>query len=488
MRLYLLSMSCLGLICSLVSPSVASSSTSLATNSQVLDGIVKIAPSRSLVSTDVPIEDIITPGSNDLDGASVGAFALSPTDTSYWTFDSLTNPTNIYALSFVDGAWRTFTTSLSASWNASSNITLAETIRNGATSPTSPYSLVISLTKASTGTPADLTKAVLANFLSKSTISNLSTSGGASLSSVNALTAGWTAKALIQDGTSTAVTASSSTPVLDPINVTASVTVTPAVGSPITLSASLTNLHLWNIASGSTITKDVLFSGTGSRTITYQPKPGSFVRTSGISKGLIDALNASPKLLNQTNKTYLNDLPTAINAILPLMATTAPSSMKVGLNTVANSRISSTSFDATAYTTGLSLTPISVGTGGQLGLIALTSGNITVSSWSIDDTIIKATGQIGSASAKDFTCDLSSLGSASFNTTSSVLQFTAPDGDAFWLKCLTADTATPPSLDVTADTSIATALKKNFLALRLQNTLNGTTTITAKTLAVIAGV
>ena len=486
MRLYLLS-SCLGIVCSLATPSMAG----LATDPQIISTINKTSPTYSLKAADVAISDIQAPNIAELDGASMGTFSITPSTASYWTFDSLSAPANIYAQSYVGGAWRTFTTTLPASWSASGNITLAESVRDGVSSPASPYSLIISLTKASTGTPADLTNVVLAAFLAKSTTNNLSTSGGASLISSAALTAGWTAKALIQDGAAAPVTTLTSNPLLDPIAITLGVTVTPASGSvlttPLSLSATVTNLHLWNVATNATTSETVLFSGVGSHTITFIPKPGNFARTVGISAGLASALNNSPTTLSQTKESYLNDLSSSVNSILPVMAASAPASIKEGLNLIANSKISSTSFILANYTTGLSLTPTSVGTGGKYGLVSLTSGDITVNSVTANGTILTINGQIGSSAAKDFNCDFGLLASATINTLTSVIQFQSSDGDSIWWKTLTADTASPSALDATASTAVGTGSKKALLAMQVQNVLSSLTTISHKTLDVIAG-
>jgi len=466
----------------------------LATDAQVINATNQIAPTRTLKTTDVAISDIQAPNAAEFDGASLGSFTITPSTSSYWAFDSMSAPANIYAQSYVGGAWRTFTTTLPASWNATGNITLAESVRDGASGPASPYSIVISLTKAGTGSPADLTNTVLAAFLAKSTVSNLGTSGGSALTSSSALTTGWSAKALIQDGASAAVTAAASNPVLDPVALTIGVTVTPASGSalvsPITLSASLSNLHLWNIASGAATTKNVLFSGPASHTITLTPQPGNFARTAGISAGLLAALSGSPTLLTQTNKSYLNDLPSSVSGVLPLMAASAPASVKAGLNSIANAKINSAAFVLTSYTTGLSLTASSVGTGGKYGLVSLTSGDITVNSVDSSGPILTINGQIGTAAPKAFSCDLSALASATVNTTSSVLQFTSPDGDSIWWKTLTADSASPSVLDATSNTAIAAADQKELLAMQLVNLLvntNPLATVVHKTLDVIAG-
>lgn len=487
MRLYLLS-SCLGIVCSLATPSMAI----LASDAQVISAINLIAPTRTLKPTDVAISDIQAPNTAELDGASLGNFSITASTASYWAFDSLSAPANIYAQSYVGGAWRTFTASLPASWNASGNITLAESVRDGASSPSTPYNMVISLTKASTGSPpADLTNTILATFLTKSTTNNLSTSGGAPLISSSALTAGWTAKALIQDGASAPVTAIASNPFLDPIAVTLGVTVTPVSGStlttPLALSAIVTNLHLWNVATNATTTQNVLFSGAGSRTINFTPQPANFPRSSGISTGLVAALTNSPTVLSQTYESFLNDITSSVNGLLPIMAASAPTSIKAGLNFVANAKISSSAFILTNYTTGLTLTASSVGTGGKYGLVALTSGDITVSNVVANGTILTINGQIGSAPSKSFKADLSTLASASVNTISSVIQFQAADGDSIWWKTLTADSASPSVLDTTANASVGAGSKKALLAMQLQNVLSSETTIAHKTLDVIAG-
>ncbi|MBW8309438.1 MAG: hypothetical protein K0M45_07385 [Candidatus Paracaedibacteraceae bacterium] len=487
MQRHLLSVtSCLGIVGSLVHPSMANSITALETNQNIITAINSISPISTIDSTAVAISDIEAPGPNDMDGASLGTFTATASTSSFWGFDNSSNPGNIYAQSYTGGAWRTFSATLPASWNSTTNITLQETVRDGVSSPASPYSLVLTLTKATTGTPADLTNTVLASYLTKAATNSFTTSGGTALVGTG-LTIGWTAKALLQDGSSSPIIAATSNPVLDPIGITIGVNITPSGGTAINYSATLLNLHTWNVATGAATLKNVLFTGAGSRSIKFQPQPGNFVRTAGISAGLITVLNNSPRLLSQTSKTYLNNLLSAVEDVLDLMGATPPANVKTGVNIVANSKIASASFDDTAYSTTLSLTPVSVGTGGRIGLIALASDDIIVSSWTVDEEVLTATGTIGSAAAKAFTCDLSTLTTATINTTSSVLQFSAADGTSFWLKCLAADTGATSPLDASTNTAVASTERNTLLAMQLHNILSSTTTIPHLTLDVLAG-
>ena len=487
MQRYLLSItSCLGIVGSLVHPSMANSSTALESNQSIINAINNISPVATIDSTSVAILNIEAPGPNDMDGASLGTFTATPSTSSYWAFDNVSNPGNIYAQSFTGGAWRTFSTTLPASWNATTNITLQETVRDGVSSPASPYSLVVMLTKATTGTPADLTSIVLASFLAKSATNSFTTSGGTTLAGTG-LTTGWAVKAMLQDENSSPIIAAASNPTLDPVGVTIGVNITPAGGTAINYSATLQNLHTWNVATGAATLKSLLFTGAGSRSISVQFQPGNFAKTAGIPAGLLTAFNNSPRLLSQASKTYLNNLTSAVEDVLDLLGATPPANIKAGVNSVANSKISSTSFDDTAYSTTLSLTPVSVGTGGEIGLIALASDDITVSSWTVDEEVLTATGTIGAAAPKAFTCDLSTLSTATINTTSSVLQFSAVDGTSFWLKTLAADTGTPSPLDVSASTAVASSQRNALLAMQLHNILSSTTTIPHVTLDVLAG-
>lgn len=483
---------CVVTILNLINACVATTNTAIETNSNIVNAINSIDPGYKLTPSDVEINDIYSSSLHELDGAKAGTFSSS--SESYWNYDSANFV--VSAQSAIGGAWRTFTSlPLPASWSYSGSpqtITLTESVRDGISSPVSPYTLEITLTATASAQP--LKREVLGAFFIKSTVKTFTTSGGTSLTSPSALTTGWTAKALFKDGSSSTVTAAGSYPILDPIGLSISANFSTTAGMTLSFTTSLVDLSSWNMTTVATASKDVLFTAPGGRYIKYKVYPGPFLRTggTGISSNLLSKLNSSNKLINQSTESYLNSLTGSVNSVLSLMGAIPPPHVKGGLNAIARGKISSSTFNSASYTggsPGLGLTLINVGTG-RLGLVALTSQDIMGVVWSVSDETLIANGTIGtpgSAPSKDFSCDLSTLGSATINTANTVLEFSAKDGDAFWLKCFVVDSTPPSPLDATTNTSVSSSLWKNLLAMQLQNILNSTTTIPSRKLDLIVG-
>lgn len=482
MRIFLLSGSFLGLVYSSITPAM-SVQQPLNTNAEIVDAINKIAPTYTLASGDVPIEEIVAPGATEMDGARLGSFSITASTSSYWSYDSAT--AKITAASYVDGKWRTFSlASLPSSWNATTTLNVLETATNGG--PADGYKISLVLTKAGTGTPADLTRDSLSAFLAKSATFTLTTSGGTALTSTSALITGWTAKAQFENAASTPVILAASSPILDPLSVTVGVPVTVnGTTAPINYAATLSNLDSWNVDTGTPAPKKVLFTGLGSRAIEFMVDPAQFIRTAGKVTGVVNALNASPKMISQTAQSYSNSLPSAVGSVMSIIAPTAPSNIKAGLAEIADAKINTAAFDDAAYT-ALIAAPLTVGTGGEYGLLSLGSSDISTITWSVDGADLIANGKIGAAAAKDFKC---TLASNNINTAGTVLKFAAADGDTFWLKVFTVDTASPSVLDTSGNTDIDASQRIPLLAMQLQNVLSAgsVTTVVHKTLRAIAG-
>lgn len=432
-------------------------STPIETETDVTDAISKIAPSYERLAADpVILSDVQGPIDGQLDMAQRGVPVAVANSDSYWSLTSNT----LYAVASLNNTWKTFSVgSLPSSWSATTTLTLPETVRDGASGPGTPYSLALILTKA--GAVADLTQAALKAFLEKSPTKTFAASNaGTALAGVPALPAGWTAKAYVADGASAAVAAS-----LDPIGITLNMPVTPTVGSAITFSATLANLHTWNLATNSTTTRKATFVTAAGHLIKFDVLPGPFLRTTGSSivAGLITALTASPKRLNHTQPSFCNSLPSAVAKLLAIFNTSAPNNLLEGFNTLAASLIGSASFAIGDFTAKADTN--------KMGLVALTAANITSVTWETEGTKLIANGKIGSGALKDFTCDL--VGKTVVKAgTNEVLTFTAPDGDAFFVKCVDAT-----GYDTSANADVAAADQDEMLALVLRGKLASVTTI-----------
>jgi hypothetical protein len=449
---------------SAANPSLAT--TAVTESPAELDAVGKISPVFRLKAADIilPLE-IAGATATELNNALRADAATAITTHSRWTVDA---SDQLYALVSTGGAWRTLrSTALAASWNATSTVTLTEIIRDGATSPTSPYTLTLTLTKAATGTPADLPMDTLVTFLRRSTTSalTLGTAGGTILTGTPALTTGWVARALLADGAAASVLPAA----LDPIAMTMTVNVTPQVGTAIPFSATVSELQGLNVLPSATTEKrEIFLTAPGSRSMKFEVYPATLPRDVSVSAALINAFNATPRRLNQTYNSFLNPLPTALSDVLALMDSTPPANIKAGLNGMAKAAVSGAGFVIGDFTTTADT--------GNLGLVALASDDITSVTWTAEGSILKATGTIGTGRAKEFTCDLNNIEVVN-SSTNQVLEFVSADGDAFWVKCVDAT-----GYDTSAEASVTPGDRDALLALQLASLLSPVTTITGSDL------
>lgn len=485
----LFQISYLGAILSLTT-SVMAAAPALDTNANIMATINKISPVYTLTSADTEIKEIYSTTTGELDGALVGPVtSVSPC---YYSYNSTTSI--LTTQSYVTGAFRTFASAaLPASWTTGTpTVTFTENLRNGSAGPASPFTLVFTIT--ATGTPTiALTNTAFAAYLAKATTNTLTTVGGTPIASTGTLPAGWAVKAQIFDGSAVAVVLAGQNPVLDPISTTLNVNITPANSvTPMIFSATPSNLNTWNVAVASTTAFPLTFTSAG-RFIKYNIYPGAFSRTVGataygILGNTINLLNSSNNYLSQTSQGYLPTLTATSTDVLSLMGVTPPSNIKAGLATIAKNKIASPLFATTSFVTNLGLTQITPVTG-SVGLVAATAADITSVTWGINGSVLTATGTIGSAPAKAFSCDFSTLASGSINTVNSILQFSSTDGNSFFFKVFVVDTvaATSP-LDGTQNANIiGAAAQKENLALQVLGLLSGVGTIPHKTIDLIAG-
>lgn len=429
------------------------------TLTQENQAIADISPNYRYAATDAfRINDI---ESNDLDNAYIGAATLTTNSDVYWRLNSNT----LYATASVAGAWKTFSGTVSASYSASGTITLNEATSDGAAVGSPVYHINLILT--ATGTPAALTQANLVSFLRTSLTKTWAASNTGTALVGTGLTTGWAVKAY-GDNASTAMAMT-----IDPIDMVASLSVTTtASATPVTFTAALTGLDAWNVTTASTTTQPVLFTAANGRVIEFDVVPAQLTRAAGIGSTFLSSLTALPiKRLSLTNKNFLNPLPTSVSDLRAITQASPSGSLKAMYNTIASNSVAAAGTVIGDFTTKVGTT--------KWGLVALTPSGLASGAWSNSGSTVTFNAKVGSGVAKDFTCSLA--GKTTIKTgTNEVVQFTAADGDAFWIKCFDAT-----GLDATADTTIAVSQQPDLLAMQLVNTMSAQATIANASLSAI---
>lgn len=421
---------------------------------QELSAVGSISPAYKYQSTD-PFQLTGLSSSPDLDNSYMGAATLLASSDIYWYMDS---SNYLYATASMGGAWKTYKATLSASYSATATVTLDEAISDGSAvgSPTRHLNIILT----ATGTPSALTQSALVAFLRGSTIKALAAnSTGTALTSSSALTTGWTAKAYADNsGTAEAIT-------LDPIDLTIALANTSSSGAGQAFTASISNIHTWNLATGSTTSKPLVFTASGGRYLTFNTYPGLYARTSGIASSLMTSLtNISPKRINQSAITPLNTLPSAVSEVSGLLASSPSGNVRSMLNTTAGKAIAGAYFTVADFTTKVS--------SNKYGLVAMTADDLASVTWTTSGSVITANAKVGSTGVlKNFTCDLSGLNVIK-STTNPVHRFSSTDGEAFWVKSF--DTT---GLDTSAVTTVSASDQDALLALQLQSILSAATTV-----------
>lgn len=436
---------------------------------QEVQAIHDLAPAYQAQTTDpVSIVDLDDTQS-DMDNLIFGA--ATATNPSYWYLDG---SNNLFAQSSVGNVWRTYrASSVPASWSASGNLVLTESVNDGATPGSPTYTLTIILTKV--GTIANLTQAQLGSFLSTATVTSLAAANtGTALTAtgviVGTATNGWLGKAWGSASNGTTPAAFT----LDPMSMTLNWATTTSGGSALNFTTSLNNLHTWNLATNSTTTESVVLTVNG-RSLSLSVLPAQLTRTSatapGIASSLLYALtNSVPKKLDVTTKSFLSDIPSGISLLRTLTQSSPSGSEAVMFQSLAQLAVASSHFVIGGFTTKADTN--------NYGLVSLTSSSLSSLSWSVDNKSLIATGKIGaSGQSVPFTCDLTGIKVVKAGT-NEVLKFLSADGQfAFWVK-----TFDSTGLDTSGVSTIPASSQDNLLAMQLLNKLSSTATISALTL------
>lgn len=419
------------------------------------------------------IQDVQTSVASQLDNAYLGT--VTQTSSKLWGTDG-SNDLYLNLLNSGGTGWENYVLpSLSASYNATTTINVTQTLNDGVSATTKIFKLILT---APSGTPPAVTKAALIAYLRASTTSTIaaSTSGTTIAATGATLPTGWTLKGWLDNGSGTALAAT-----IAPTDVVLSVPITPAPingtnQSAITFTTSVLNLHSWNVTTGSTTTQDVIFTSPTGSYIYLKALPGKLVRTSNIAASLLAGLNTLPsKRISQANKSFVSSVASAATNVRALLtATPGSNSMEKIINTIVGNAISAANTDDTDMNTYG--TRVGAATH-YYGFVALTPSDITGVSWSTNGSQVIATGVVGSGKAKDFKADLSGLANKLIPDTgnsnaNAVIQFTADDGSAFWMKSF--DTT---DLD---GTTVSSGLQGAQLALLLVDKLTTLTVTTIK--------
>lgn len=329
--------------------------------------------------------------------------------------------------------------SLTATWNATTTLALTEQTRDGASAAGSAGSMILTITK--TGSPSDLTQARLLTFLRNLTTVTSSwstlTGNGVTLAATtgNTLPTGWAIAGIVKDDTPTAMAA-----VLNPVETTFAWAITDNAGNSTSYQAAMTNLIAANTNVTSTVLSTVFTAPSKSITFAIAPTNLTSMSTLGAQTAILNALNG-------------------LTGRIMAAPTSGPNSGAITLYpanpaevlTILNNRLETTTTDATYHTFAANAlarvqdAAFVVGSfsttadTNKYGLVSI-DGAISSASWSVDDSIIKLTGTIGTGVPEVFSFDMSTLGAATFNSaTNQVIQLTSPTtGHVVLMKCFDA--------------------------------------------------
>lgn len=438
----------------------------LITASQELTAIGDLRPVYPYATTDAFNVSAVSDPFSDMETMTLGTAQAATGSNQYWFLDG---SGNLQALATSSSNWRTLTTtSLASSWNATTTVSVTETYNNGSSVGSAGFVIGMILTK--TGTVADLTKTQLMTFLQASTTSAITAvSSGTAVALTGAPATGWSVKLYMSTGT--ALT-------LDPIVTNIQWTGTTTSGSTLNFTSALSGLHTWNNGSGYSNPKSLTFTLNGRSFSVGGISLSSMAKTSGISAGIMNTLTAGLNggtihRLNVANVAFYSDIPTSISNIRgKLKASPGSTSANELLNLAVDAAVKKSTYVIGGFTT--------TADSSKYGLVAFTASDITSVTWDIlNGTTLRATGTVGSAPAKAFTCDMSGITTFKAGT-AEVQRFSSIDGDSFWLKVVNAT-----GLDTSADTSVGASSLDDLLVMQLLNKLSSTTTITKKTLEAI---
>lgn len=439
----------------------------LETDDNILAAAGKISPVRRALAADlVSFKQFEAATSTKFDNA-----VLSAVTASNKVLFAVDDSFNARVTASIGGSLRTFTAALAATYSAAGNIDFTEDTRDGASSPASPFIFRILLAKG-TGT-GDLTRAALINYLLKVTTDTYTTvAGGVTMASTTPLSPTfYSAKGQFLDGT-TAVTAGT----LGAEAATLTFTAKRTNGSTATFSASLQNAHTLNVATNDTTVSELKFNSSDiGEFIKFNLVPAKLDRTKDIVTGVVTGMSAMPKIISQTNVSYVTPLNDQIADYQALIGGSTTVSLKQNAINQAKIVIDSAGFTEADVLAG------SKADSGKIFLVKVGAGDVTGVTYDVDGAKVLIKGTTGTEKEKTYTLDLT--GVTTFNAASGSIIAYAPDGDAIIVRVGDAT-----GYSTAADTSVDPSELDNLLASEVKKLLGTTgsiTTITAMTLTAI---
>ncbi|MGN6670732.1 MAG: hypothetical protein ACTHJ4_04265 [Candidatus Nucleicultricaceae bacterium] len=440
----------------------------LETDDNILAAAGKISPIRRTLAADlVSLKQFEAATSTKFDNAVISAVTASSK-----VLFSVDDSFNARVTASIGGSLRTFTAALAATYSAAGNIDFNEDTRDGVGSPASPWIFRILLAKG-TGT-GDLTRAALINFLLKVTTDTYTTvAGGVTMASTTPLSPTiYSAKGQFLDGTA-AITAGTLGAEAAALTFTAKRT----NGTTATFTANLQNAHTMNVASSDTTLGELKFNNTTDvgEFIKFNVKPAKLDHTKDIVTGLTSGMSAMPKVISQTNLSYVASLNDQIADYQALIGGSTSINLKQSAINQAKVVIDSAGF------TAADVVATSKADSGKIFLVKVGAGDVTGVTYSVDDSKVLIKGTTAPEDEKTYTLDLTGI--TTFNAATGALIAYAPDGDAIIVRVGDAT-----GYSTASNTTVDASELDNLLASEIKMLLGTTgniTTITAMTLTAI---
>lgn len=438
------------------------------TSAQEIVAIGHSSPLYKAQNTDkIAFKSITSNDGTNFDNAQFGTLTIS---APRYVFVDSSNQINLTLGTATNGGsvttWESYRSgAIAATYNATTTIDVTQTLSNGAAATTK----ILKLTFAKTGTPPDITRTQITNFLrGLTTITYAANTAGTTLVGAPALPAGWAARAYLDNGSGTAILAT-----LEPLECTFTQSITPAGGTALTFTGAMTGMYdsSWNVATNSTATKDLTLVTTSGAVLTWTLALRNLVRDRGIASAVVEAFATPPsKRINTTSGGLANALANGVSENRALLVASPSTDEHSIQNTLALKLIQNAGFAAGDFTSTI-LTS-------DFGAVALTPSNIQDLTWRADGTKIIANGRVGTSGAlKDFVCDVGAFGTAQVDSTNnSVLQFTAKDNHSFWIKAFVANGG-GNAIDGTVGGAIPGASDNSVLAILASDTFSAFTAI-----------
>ncbi len=422
------------------------------TPTEEIDAITYISGPRKRLTTDpVVIKDVNASTSTFYDKASIGTASMLTTSKPQYfrddgngnVFAALTNGTN----------WETYSGAIASSYSTSGTVNITQTLSDGVSATTKI--LKINLTKATTGTIANLTQANLIAYLEGLTSASLlTTTGGTQLTGFVTPTTGWTIKLALDNGSGTLLAST-----LSPVSSALSLPITPyGSNTAHNFNINLSLLDTYNVATNATTGFDLtLFGTTNSDNITLTCFPAKLDRTKDIPTSILSMLNNSipSKYFSQTHSEFY---PSLYNAIVDLRNSKKTTVGNLSLKDMSNLDLINAS-NSTALTSARMKTTYSWTSviNDDYAFVSTALSDLSSVTWRVNGPQIIATATVGTDAPKDFIFDTSTMSALGFTTgkwlPGQAILFKSTDGDSIIAKMFNTSTSNTAGLDATSFTN-----------------------------------